>query len=118
MRATEAVGEYGERLAGRLLAGQGMTLLATRWRCPQGEIDIVALDGECLVVCEVKTRRSLLAGTPAEAVTPVKLARLRRLAAAWLAAQSGRYPEVRIDVVTVVVPRRGAPRLEHLRGVA
>lgn len=125
MRATDAVGEYGERLAARLLVSQGMTVLATRWRCRQGEIDIVALDGGCLVVCEVKTRRSLLAGGPLEAVTPAKLARLRRLAAAWLTAQQQGegcarqgYRDVRIDVVGVVVPRRGAPRVEHLRGVA
>ena len=118
MRAVDAVGEYGERLAERLLVGEGMTVLARRWRCRLGEIDIVAVDGGCLVVCEVKTRRSLLAGSPLEAVTPVKLARLRRLAAAWLAQQPVRYPEVRVDVVGVVVPRSGAPRLQHLRGVA
>jgi putative endonuclease len=118
VRATEAVGEYGERLAQRHLAGQGMTLLATRWRCARGEIDIVALDGDCVVVCEVKTRRSLLAGAPAEAVTPSKLDRLRRLAALWLAEQPGSYRDVRIDVVAVVVPRRGRAQVEHLRGVA
>ena len=118
MRATEAVGEDGEKLACRLLTDQGMTLLARRWRCTQGEIDIVAVDGDCLVVCEVKTRRSVLAGTPADAVTPIKLARLRRLAAAWLEQQPQTFPEVRIDVVAVLVPRRGAAQLEHLRGVA
>jgi putative endonuclease len=118
MRAVDAVGEYGERLAERFLVGEGMTVLARRWRCRLGEIDIVAVDGGCLVVCEVKTRRSLLAGSPLEAVTPAKLARLRRLAAAWLAQQPVRFADVRVDVVAVVVPRRGAARLQHLRGVA
>ena len=118
MRASDAVGDYGERLAERLLVGQGMTVLERRWRCRQGEIDIVALDGDCLVVCEVKTRRSQLAGTPADAVTPLKLARLRRLAGAWLAQQSRWFPDVRIDVVCVVVPARGPAQVEHLRGVA
>ncbi len=118
MRAVDAVGDYGERLAERLLVREGMTVLARRWRCRLGEIDIVAVDGACLVVCEVKTRRSVLAGSPLEAVTPAKLARLRRLAAAWLAQHPERFPHVRIDVVAVVVPRRGAARVEHLRGVA
>jgi putative endonuclease len=119
VRAIDAVGDYGERLAERLLVGAGMTVLERRWRCRLGEIDIVAVEGSCLVVCEVKTRRSpLLAGAPAEAVTPAKLARLRRLTAAWLAQQPRHFAEVRIDVVCVVVPRRGAARLEHLRGVA
>ena len=117
MRATDALGDYGERLAERYLAAQGMTLLGRRWRCAQGEIDIVALDGDCLVVCEVKTRRSLIAGTPLDAVTPAKVARLRRLAAAWLHEDGGGYRDVRIDVVGVVVPSRGRPSVEHVRGV-
>ena len=118
MRAIDAVGDYGERLAERYLLGQGLTVLERRWRCRLGEIDIVAVDGGCLVVCEVKTRRSLLAGSPLEAVTPAKVRRLRRLAGAWLEQQPVRFAEVRIDVVGVVVPRRGPARLEHVRGVA
>jgi putative endonuclease len=115
--AAHAVGDYGERLAQRYLVTQGMTLLRRGWRCAEGEIDIVALDGDCLVVCEVKTRRSLTAGTPLDAVTPAKLARLRRLAAAWLHEDGRSYRDVRIDVVGVVVPSRGRPSVEHLRGV-
>jgi putative endonuclease len=117
MRATDAVGDYGERVAQRFLTEQGMTVLCRGWRCGQGEIDLVAVDGDCLVVCEVKTRRSVLAGTPLDAVTPAKLFRLRKLAAAWLAEHGGGYPEVRIDVVAVLVPRRGGPRVEHVRGL-
>src|SRR3954468_585918 len=117
MRATDAVGDYGERVAQRYLIEQGMTVLGRRWRCRLGEIDLVAVDGDCLVVCEVKTRRSVLAGTPLDAVTPTKLSRLRRLAAAWLAEHGGGYPEIRIDVVGVLVPRRGGPRVEHVRGL-
>jgi putative endonuclease len=79
MRATDAVGEYGERLAVRHLESVGFVVLARRWRCARGELDIIAVDDGCLVVCEVKTRRSVNAGEPAEAVTPAKLARLRQL---------------------------------------
>lgn len=118
MRVTEAVGDYGERVAVAHLEADGMAVLQRRWRCRIGEIDIVAVDGSCLVICEVKARRSVRAGTPAEAVTPVKLARLRRLTAAWLAEHGGGFPEVRIDVVAVTVPEHGAPVVEHLRGVA
>ncbi len=117
MRGTDALGEFGERLAARHLVAEGMTLLAARWRCRHGEIDLLAVDQGCLVVCEVKTRRSVQAGSPLEAVTPVKLARLRRLAAAWLAEQDHTYPQVRIDVVAVLVPRAGRPVVEHLRAV-
>jgi putative endonuclease len=117
MRATDAVGDYGERVAQRFLVDQGMRVVGRGWRCRLGEIDIVAVDGDCLVVVEVKTRRSVLAGTPLDAVTPTKLSRLRRLGAAWLSEHGGGYPDIRIDVVGVLVPRRGGPQVEHLRGV-
>src|SRR3954464_13243360 len=107
MRATDAVGDYGERVAQRFLLDQGMNVLTRRWRCRLGEIDIVAVDGDCLVVCEVKTRRSTAAGGPLEAVTPVKMARLRRLTATWLADQDRHFAEIRIDVIAVLRPRRG-----------
>jgi putative endonuclease len=117
MRATDALGEYGERVAARYLTETGMQILARRWRCRHGELDIVADDDGALAVCEVKTRRSLAAGTPAEAVTPLKLARMHRATAVWLARQDRWFPEVRFDVIAVTVPRRGAPRIEHLRAV-
>ncbi|MCL2465572.1 MAG: YraN family protein, partial [Micrococcales bacterium] len=82
-----------------------------------GELDLVALDGTELVVVEVKTRRSERFGPPALAVTPAKLARLRRLAAGWLSAHDVHPASVRIDVVAVVVPPRGAAQVEHLVGV-
>lgn len=117
MGAKDALGEYGERVAERHLTEAGMHILARRWRCREGEIDLIALDGPCLVVCEVKTRRSVVAGAALEAVTPAKLSRLRRLTAAWLAEEKGRFAQVRIDVVAITVPRHGAPRIEHLRAV-
>jgi putative endonuclease len=117
VRVKDVLGEFGERLAVEHLCAEGMTVLHRRWRCPIGELDIVALDGACLVFCEVKTRRSLAAGAPLDAVTPAKLVRLRRLAAAWLQAQETTYRDVRIDVIGVLVPRGGRPVLDHLRGV-
>ncbi len=114
-RATLA--RYGERLAERYLREHGFTVLARNWRCRAGEVDIVALDGDCLVVCEVKTRRGTTFGSPVEAVTVAKLARLRRLAAAWLAQQDTHVGDVRIDVIGILRPRRGVCTVEHLVGV-
>ncbi|MDQ4085549.1 MAG: YraN family protein [Actinomycetota bacterium] len=113
-----AVGRYGEDIAVRHLQAAGMQVLARNWRCELGEIDVLARDQATLVVCEVKTRCGLDYGTPLEAVTARKLARLRRLAARWLAESGLRPPEVRIDVVSVLVRRQGAAVVEHLRGVA
>ena len=112
------LGAYGEAFAARYLIDQGMVLLDRNWRCELGEIDLVLRDGRVLVVCEVKTRSSLAFGSPLEGVTERKAARLRRLAARWLADHSIRPEEVRIDLVGLLVPRGGGTELDHVRGVA
>jgi putative endonuclease len=114
-RVTQAVGAYGERLAVRHLVDAGLVVLARNWRSRSGEIDIVARDGDVLVLCEVKTRRGPRFGTPSEAVVVQKARRLRRLAAEWLAQARVRPREVRFDVVEVFSPYRGAPRVVHIR---
>ena len=119
-QARSALGRYGEELAARRLTEAGMTVLERNWRCGRsGEIDIVARDGDVLVVCEVKTRRSGGFEHPMAAVTPAKAERLRGLAERWIQAKGGAPPGgVRIDVVGVVLPERGAAVVEHARGAA
>ncbi|OJV83017.1 MAG: hypothetical protein BGO37_13195 [Cellulomonas sp. 73-92] len=117
MRAKDAVGRYGEDVAARHAVALGWTVLDRNWRCRDGELDLVALDGTELVAVEVKTRRSDRFGPPSLAVTPDKLARVRRLTARWLAAHDVHPASVRVDVVAVVVPARGAPLVDHLTGV-
>jgi putative endonuclease len=113
-----AVGDQGEDLVCSHLQRLGWELVARNWRCPAGEIDLVARDGDELVFCEVKTRRSGRFGDPVEAVGRAKARRLRRLAWAWLQATGERPDRWRIDVVGVLW-RPGEPaRLQHLRGVA
>lgn len=118
MRATEAVGRYGEELAAKYLVAAGFAILERNWRCELGEIDIVARDGDTLVVCEVKTRRGLNYGSPLESITYRKLATLRGLAGRWLQQHSMRPPQVRIDVVAVLIPHGSRPTVDHVKGVA
>ncbi|MEV5379958.1 YraN family protein [Streptosporangium nondiastaticum] len=119
MNAREALGRYGENLAVRLLAQAGIVVLERNWRCREGEIDIVAMEADTLVVCEVKTRSAGVYEHPMAAVTPAKAERLRRLAERWLERHGGPPPGgVRIDLVGVIVPGRGAPAVEHAKGVA
>ncbi|WGL53717.1 YraN family protein [Nocardioides sp. BP30] len=113
----QAMGRYGEEVAKRHLTAQGMVVLDRNWRCAEGEIDLVLRDGDTLVVCEVKTRSDDAFGTPQQAVTPVKLERLQRLAERWVVARGLRPAEVRIDLVAVHRPRRGAAHVEHVRGL-
>ena len=113
----QALGAYGERLAARHLVEQGLVVLDRNWRCAAGEIDLVLRDGDVLVVCEVKTRSSSICGSPHEAITPAKLARLRRLAAAWIHEHDVHPVDVRLDLVAVVRPRRGPSEVDHVRGL-
>ena len=122
-------GRLGEEIVARYLADQGWQLLDRNWRPGpgsglRGELDLVALDPgpqdsatPVLVALEVKTRRCLGTGDPAEAVTAAKLARLRALTGAWAASHEVAHCGLRIDVVSIVL-RPGLPAvLRHHRGV-
>lgn len=116
MRIKDKIGAYGEQIAVEHLKRVGFEILARNWRCDLGEIDIVALDGDTVVVCEVKTRSGFGFGSGLDAVTSAKLTRLRRLAVRWL-HESGRHgAPVRIDVVAVHRHNRSAPRVEYVQG--
>lgn len=116
-RARQAIGAYGEERAARHLSDLGMVVLERNWRCDEGEIDLVLRDRDVLVVCEVKTRTSLVAGSPHEAITDAKLDRLRRLGERWAAERGIRPAGVRVDLVAVLRPRRGAPDVDHVPGL-
>jgi len=109
------LGARGERIAAAFLTDAGLRVLDRNWRCREGELDIVAREGDALVFCEVKTRRGLDYGHPVEAVTAVKQRRLRLLAQRWLAAHDQHAPELRFDVVGVLVGTAGPARVTHLR---
>jgi putative endonuclease len=117
-RARSTVGRWGEDLVATYLVGRGMVIVERNWRCPLGEVDIVALHERTLVLVEVKTRTTQRFGSAVEAVTPSKLARLRKLAARWLHDHPVHPDHVRIDVVGVLIPHRGAPQIDHREGVA
>ncbi|WP_430783909.1 YraN family protein [Actinoplanes sp. G11-F43] len=111
-----AVGAYGERLAARHLEDSGLELLQRNWRCANGEIDLILRDGDDVVFCEVKTRRTETFGPPAAAVDHRKVRRLRHLATRWLTETGIRAASVRFDVVEVRPQPRGAALVTHLRG--
>ncbi|MDQ6522419.1 YraN family protein [Nocardioides sp. LHD-245] len=117
-QARRAIGAYGEDVAARYLTALGMTLLERNWRCSDGEVDLLLRDGATLVVCEVKTRTSLDAGTPHEAITDAKLDRLRRLGERWMIERGIRPDGIRVDLVAVLRPPKGASVVDHVRGLS
>lgn len=116
MRAKDVLGRDGEQAAVTYLESHGFRILDRNWRCAEGEIDIVAVERQTFVVCEVKTRSGTRYGTPLEAVGRVKRARLRKLAVRWLIAHGVRFDQIRIDVIGLLSDGAGGFTIEHVRG--
>jgi len=113
-----ALGKRGEDLACRELRRRQYVIVERRFRTRLGEIDIVARDGAEMVFIEVKTRTTSDFGHPFEAITPVKLARMRRLAVAWCEATDAPVSRIRIDAVAVLAPAEAPALIEHLEGIS
>ena len=118
MADRDELGRRGERAAEAYLCEHGFQVVTRNWRCRHGEVDLILRDGRCLVFCEVKTRRGRGFGEPLDAVTWRKVARLRRLASAYLAEAGGHAGPVRIDAVGILWAPDGRHVLTHVRGVA
>jgi putative endonuclease len=117
MADKDDLGRLGEQLAAEYLQQAGMRILDRNWRCAEGELDIVAAERRLLVACEVKTRSGLAFGSPLEAISRRKRARLRGLAISWIRAHGVLFDEVRIDVIGLVRDRAGHFTIDHVRGV-
>lgn len=113
---SQRLGERGEDAAAAYLERAGVTVVARNWRCPQGEIDIVGLDGETVVLCEVKTRRTPTKGSPEESITAAKRRRYSRLAEAYLQEAGLTDVSVRFDVIGLLVIGEDRALLRHHRG--
>ncbi|MFP5320489.1 MAG: YraN family protein [Acidimicrobiia bacterium] len=100
--ARQRLGSSGERRAARRYEAAGWEVVARNWRCSDGELDLVVRRGATLAFVEVKTRTTDRFGHPAEAVTPAKQRRIRRLAARFCADTGERADVVRFDVVSVL----------------
>ena len=96
-----ALGKTGEDLACRELERRGYAIIARRYRCRSGELDIVARDGPTLVFVEVKARDSHAFGDPAEAVTWQKQQRIFRLASEYVMRHHLNDSPCRFDVVSI-----------------
>lgn len=101
VRGSLAVGRLGERLVADHLEKNGYVICETNYRCAVGEMDIVALDGQCLVFVEVRTRRTETYGTPEESITESKKQKLVEVAQTFLQEQGSPEVDWRIDVASV-----------------
>lgn len=101
----QLVGKRGEDAAKNYLAEQGYQIIETNYRCPLGEIDIVARDGRTIVLVEVRTKTGLSFGSPEESINADKKRRLKRLALSYLQSKSCSEMPCRIDLIAVMLDR-------------
>jgi putative endonuclease len=117
-RGRAARGTAAEQAAEVFLRRRGLRPVARDVRLKHGQIDLVMLDGDCLVIVEVKARRGTAFGLPEEAVDWRKLARLVRLAEAYRQLNPRLGRNLRVDVVAVELDREGvAEAFRHIAGV-
>ena len=100
-------GILGERLAKDFLQKRGYHIVETNYRCPEGEIDIIAKHEDYLVFIEVRTKKSLKFGTPEESITPAKKERMRAAAFHYQQTHDDLPPLWRIDVVAIELDPKG-----------
>jgi putative endonuclease len=94
-------GRSGESAAETGYVRRGFRVVARNWRCGIGELDLVLLRGDLLVICEVKTRRGVRFGAGFDAVDARKRRKVRALAEAFLQQHAFGRVAVRFDVASV-----------------
>jgi putative endonuclease len=109
-----ALGRFGEELASRRLQKLGYKILEKNYRCPLGEIDLVARDGDVLVFVEIKTRKNRPLGEAKEAVHKRKQGQLSRVALAYLKSKNLWGTKARFDVVAIGLGE-GKEKIEIIR---
>ena len=106
-RARLQTGRQGEELAVRYLQENGYLILERNFRCPLGEMDIVARHGDILVFVEVRSRRSEVYGEPLESIGIVKQKKLSRIALYYLQKHNLQGQKARFDVLGVKIQPGG-----------
>ncbi|MFM9141689.1 MAG: YraN family protein [Actinomycetota bacterium] len=113
------LGETGEQYVSDYLMKTGNQILSRNWRIREGELDIVAIDRDGLIIfVEVKTRSSIAFGDPLESISHKKLIRIQRLALAWLATNLKLGNSYRIDTAGVIISRAGEITLDYRKGIS
>ncbi|MBF0280349.1 MAG: YraN family protein [SAR324 cluster bacterium] len=112
-KARLQTGQTGEQLACEFLEKLQYRLLERNFRCPLGEIDIIAHQGEYLVFCEVKTRKGAGAIHPTAAITPKKIRKLRQLGLFYIQQKSLHQWQPRFDVIAIQLQHNKSPEIEH-----
>jgi len=110
----QILGREGEGIAERYLRKKGYRLLQRNYRCPIGEVDLIALDRRVIVFVEVKTRTDDSFGSPLESVHPLKQRKMIKAALFFLHQHRLHDREARFDVVGISFEGE-KPVVEHVQ---
>ncbi|NLL53410.1 MAG: YraN family protein [Peptococcaceae bacterium] len=111
------LGKLGENLAVEHLQREGLKIIARNYRCPKGEMDIIARDGDCFVFVEVRTRSSSYRGRAEESIVFHKLQRLKAIAMFYLLERNIQiWPSLRFDVVAINISAE-EPQINWLKNI-
>ncbi|MCI0378413.1 MAG: YraN family protein [Gemmataceae bacterium] len=109
-------GSRSERAAAKFLKRQGFRILARNFTCDLGELDLVALDADCIVFAEVRSTEAGASSRPAESVDLAKQKRLSRLALYYLQKKRLLNHPARFDVLSVSWPEGSRqPTIQHIK---
>jgi putative endonuclease len=109
-----SLGKFGEDLAFKEIKGLGYKRIIRNYRCPLGEVDLIAIDGDTLVFIEVKTRKGRSLAYAKEAVNDRKRRQLSKVALSYMKSNKLNGAKARFDVVAVCLAG-GEQRVEVIR---
>ena len=110
-----AVAKLGEEAAVQYLSRAGYAVVDRNYRCPAGEVDVVARVGRELVFAEVRTRTGPAFGTPEDSITPPKAAKMSACALTYLAERGAGPTSWRVDFIAVDVRGGRVTQIRHLK---
>jgi putative endonuclease len=108
------LGKFGEELALRKIKRLGYKKIVRNFRCPLGEVDIIARDGDTLVFMEIKTRKGRSIDYAKEAVNAKKKRQISKVALAYMKSRDCSDVRARFDVVAISLGR-GKPEIEVIK---
>jgi putative endonuclease len=111
MPHARARGAAAEELAVTYLRDAGYSVIARNHSCPEGEVDVIAYDGDVLCFVEVRSLATVEQGDPLETIGPAKIRRIVKAAQHFLGTLAGPWPRMRFDAVGITLGEPPAIRL-------
>ena len=113
-KARLELGRYGEDLAYKRIKRLGYKKIIRNYRCPLGEVDLIANDGDTLVFIEIKTRRGKPTGYAKEAVNARKQRQLSKVALSYMKSNNCSDAKARFDVIAISI-KEDKPQIEVVK---